>query len=34
MQKAMTAVLLITMGLVVVYYGKEMIATGRRMLGA
>lgn len=34
MQKALTAVLSIAVGIVVVYYGKELIANGRRLLGA
>jgi len=34
MDKAITAVLVIAVGIVLVYYGKELIATGRRMLGA
>lgn len=34
MQKALTAVLSIAIGIVVVYYGKELIANGRRLLGA
>lgn len=34
MEKAITAVLYIAAGIVVVYYGKELIANGRRLLGA
>jgi hypothetical protein len=34
MEKALTAVLVIAVGIILVYYGKELIGTGRRMLGA
>jgi hypothetical protein len=34
MEQALKAVLVIAIGVVLVFYGKELIATGRHMLGA
>ena len=34
MEQALKAILVIAFGVVLVFYGKELIATGRQMLGA
>jgi hypothetical protein len=34
LEKTAKAILYIVVGLVVFYYGKEILATGQRMLGA